>query len=107
MGASFAAVEARVTPAYGARGCNRGQALGGVESACRAEDETWSEIDVLIQRSQAKAYDEAVQLLTKLQDLAEYQSRQSAFEEHIDQFRDRYSRRPALMMRLREAGLIE
>jgi predicted nucleotidyltransferase len=35
------------------------------------EDETWAEVDVLIQRSQAKAYAEAVRLLKKLQDLAE------------------------------------
>ncbi|MCJ7552157.1 MAG: hypothetical protein MUQ30_21000 [Anaerolineae bacterium] len=70
-------------------------------------DGTWHEVDVLIQRSQAKAHAEAVRLLKQLQDLAVYQSRQSAFEEHLDQICDRYSRRRALMSRLREAGLIE
>ena len=40
------------------------------------EDEAWREADELIQRSQAKAYAEAVRLLKKLQDLAEYQGQQ-------------------------------
>jgi hypothetical protein len=71
------------------------------------EDEAWRKVDALIQQSQAKPYDEAVRLLKKLKDLAEYQNRQPAFEEHLDQIRDRYSRRPALMTRLRNAGLIE
>ena len=70
-------------------------------------DETWREVDALIQRSQAKAYGEAVQLLKRLQGLAEYQSRQSAFGEHLDQIRNQYRRRPALMKLLREAGLID
>ena len=70
------------------------------------EDEAWREADELIQRSQAKAYAEAVRLLKKLQDLAEYQGQQAAFEERLGQIRDRYSRRPALMRGFREAGLI-
>jgi len=70
------------------------------------EDEAWREVDALIQQSQAKAYDEAVQLLKKLGDLAEHQGRRSAFEEHLGQIHDRYSRRSALLRRLREAGLI-
>jgi hypothetical protein len=70
------------------------------------EDKAWREVDALIQQSQAKAYDEAVQLLKKLGDLAEHQGRRSAFEEHLGQIHDQYSRRHALIRRLREAGLI-
>jgi uncharacterized Zn finger protein len=77
-----------------------------LEAFAGREDETWHEVDVLIQRSQAKAYDEAVRLLTKLRGLADYQKRRPAFAECLDQIRDRYSRRHALMRRLREAGLI-
>jgi hypothetical protein len=108
VGALFAAAEAlrehrrreRVAAAEARR-------VAELKAFAGQEDATWSEVDVLIQRSQAKAYAEAVRLLKKLQDLAEYQSRQSTFEEHLDQIRDRYSRRRALMKRLREAGLIE
>jgi hypothetical protein len=70
------------------------------------EDEAWREVDALIQQSQAKAYDEGVRLLKKLGDLAEQQGRRSAFEEHLGQIHDQYSRRYALIRRLREAGLI-
>ena len=80
--------------------------IGELKALAEREDETWLEVDALIQQSNAKAYDEAVRLLKKLGDLAEYQNRQSAFEEHLGQVRDQYSRRHALMNRLREAGLI-
>jgi len=80
--------------------------LTELEALARREDETWLYIDVLIQRTQVKAYDEAVELLRKLGDLAEYQGRYSAFEEHLYQICDQYRRRPALMGRLRDAGLI-
>ena len=71
------------------------------------EDKAWREVDALIQQSQAKAYDGAVQLLKKLGDLAEHQGRRSVFEERLGQIRERYSRRSALLRRLREAGLVD
>jgi hypothetical protein len=108
VGALFAAVEAL-------RERRRQERAAAVEATRVAElkalagheDETWREVDVLIQRSQAKAYEEAVRLLTKLQGLAEYQGRQSAFEVRLDRIRDQYSRRRALMRLLSEAGLID
>ena len=81
--------------------------VAALNALAEREDETWCEVDALIQRTHAKAYEEAVELLKQLQDLAEYQNRQAAFEERLDQIRDQYSRRPALMRRLRQAGLIE
>lgn len=69
-------------------------------------EEAWRDVDSLIQQSNAKAYDKAVRLLRKLRELAEYQNRQYAFEERMKQIRDQYSRRHALMRRLREVGLI-
>jgi len=79
--------------------------IAELKALAQREDEAWREVDTLIQQSQAKAYDEAVGLLKKLEHLAEYQNRQSAFEEHVSQIRDQYSRRQGLMRRLREAGL--
>ncbi len=108
VGALFAAVEAlrerrrkeRAAVAEATR-------VAELKALAGHEEETWRQVDVLIQRSQAKAYEEAVWLLTKLQGLAEYQSRQSAFEERLDQICDQHSRRRALMRLLREAGLID
>jgi hypothetical protein len=70
------------------------------------EDETWHEVDALIQKSQAKPYDQAVQLLIKLRDLARYQDCDIVFEGHMRQLCDLYSRRSALMRRLRQADLV-
>jgi hypothetical protein len=81
--------------------------LAELKALAGQEDETWREVDVLIQRSQRKAYEEAVRLLKKLQDLAEYQYRHADFEERLSQICEQYSRRRALMQLLREAGLID
>jgi hypothetical protein len=82
------------------------QRIAELNALARREDEAWREVDALIQQSRAKAYDEAMRLLKRLEDLAEYQNRRFTFEDHLGQIRDRYSRRHALMRRLREAGLI-
>ena len=47
-----------------------------------------------------------MRLLKRLQELAEYQKRETVFEGHLDHICDLYKRRHALMRRLREAGLI-
>jgi hypothetical protein len=80
--------------------------IARLEALAQREDEAWREVDALIQRSQAKAYDEVVRLLVKLKELAGYQRQEPVFEGHLEQICDLYSRRHALMGRLREAGLI-
>jgi hypothetical protein len=80
--------------------------IAELKALAEREDEAWREVDALIQQSQAKAYDEAVRLLKRLEGLAKHQNRRSAFEGHLGQIHDRYSRRSALMRRLGEAGLI-
>ena len=54
--------------------------------------------------SQAKAYDEAVELILKLQDLAVYQNQKPAFQTRLNQIHDQYSKR-AFIKRLRNVGL--
>jgi hypothetical protein len=54
---------------------------------------------------QAKPYDKAVRLLGKLQDLAVYQGEKAAFQQRLNRIYEQYSRRPALLSRLRDAGL--
>jgi hypothetical protein len=55
--------------------------------------------------SLAKPYDEAVRLLAKLRDLAEYKGEEAAFLQCLNRIYEQYSRRSALLRRLREAGL--
>ena len=80
--------------------------IAELEALAQRGDDAWREVDALIQQSKAKAYDEAVRLLQKLQDLAKYQNREAVFQGHLRQLCDLYSRRSALMRRLREAKLM-
>jgi hypothetical protein len=81
------------------------QRIEELEALARRGDEVWGEVDALIQQGQAKPYDEAVQLLKKLRDLAEHQRQTVAFQSRLNQIHDEYSRRSSLMRRLRDAGL--
>jgi hypothetical protein len=77
-----------------------------LEALAEREEKAWREVDALIQQSQAKPYDQAVELLKKLRDLAGYQRSEPVFEGHMRQLCDLYGRRPALMRRLRQAKLV-
>jgi hypothetical protein len=79
--------------------------IAELEALAQRGDEVWDEVDALIQQGQAKPYDEAVQLLKKLHDLAEHQRQTVAFQARLNRIHDEYSRRYALMRRLRHAGL--
>jgi hypothetical protein len=107
VGALFAAVQAvRERRLEERAAAAKARRLAELKALAGQEDETWREVDALIQRSQTRAYEEAVRLLKKLQGLADYQNRRSAFEERLDRICDLYSRRRALMRLLREVGLI-
>ena len=76
-----------------------------LKALAKRESETWTEIFALIEQMQAKPYAEAVRLLGKLRDLAEYQGEEEAFQQRLNGVYEQYSRRSALLRRLREAGL--
>jgi hypothetical protein len=80
--------------------------IAELEALAQRGDAVWDEVDALIQQGQAKPYDEAVRLLRRLRDLAEYQGRTVAFQKRLNRIHDKYSRRSALMRRLRNAGLL-
>jgi len=80
--------------------------IAELKALAQREDEVRQEIDTLIQESKAKAYEEAVRLLVKLEELAEYQGREEVFQSHLDLIWDLYKRRHGLLRRLRQAGLI-
>jgi hypothetical protein len=76
-----------------------------LKKLAQREGDAWEEIDKLVEKKQAKAYDEAVQLLLKLQDLAVYQDKTPAFQERVNAIYERYSNRPSLLKRLQGVGL--
>lgn len=76
-----------------------------LEALAQQEDQIWQDIDVLIEKKQSKPYDQAIQLLVKLQELSVYKGQEDAFQERINQMYEQYSRRPGLLRRLREADL--
>jgi hypothetical protein len=107
VGELFAAAEARHEQRHQEQKAQaEAKRIAELEALAQREDDVWREVDALIQQSQAKPYDQAVQLLKKLRDLAEQQGKEAVFEGHLRQICDLYSRRSALMRRLREAGLI-
>ncbi len=76
-----------------------------LEALAKREDEVWADVESLIERMQARPYDEAVNQMVRLRDLAEYQGEEEAFQCRIDQICERYSRRPGLLGRMRDASL--
>ncbi len=72
----------------------------------KEEEATWREVDSLIQQQQGRTYDEAVGLLVKLRDLAEYQGKMDSFKLRMDSLAGRYARSSSLLKRMRNAGLI-
>jgi hypothetical protein len=81
--------------------------IGELEALAGREAQVWAEVDALIQQTKARAYDSAVQLLVKLRGLAEYQGQETRFHQQLDAICEEYRRRPALLGRLRDAGLFE
>jgi hypothetical protein len=80
--------------------------IAELEALAQREEQTWQEVDALIQESKGKAYDQAVRLLLKLKELAEHQRQTRAFQDRLAQIVETYKRRHALLGRLRQANLI-
>lgn len=78
-----------------------------LEALGRREAAVWQDIQMLIGKKQAKAYDTAVRYLVDLRDLAALRGQLASFQSRIDQMRDDYSNRPGLLSRLRGAGLLQ
>lgn len=78
-----------------------------LEALAKREAETWGQVESLIEQMQSKPYDEAVALLIKLRDLAQYREEEANFQARINTIYERYSRRSGLIRRLRDARLYE
>ena len=78
-----------------------------LQTLAKREAQVWQQVESLIQKAQSKSYDEAVKLLVKLRDLAEYQNRLPVFQERLNQIYEQYSNRSGLKRRLQEVGLTD
>jgi hypothetical protein len=78
-----------------------------LQALAKREAQVWQQVESLFQKAQSKSYDEAVKLLVKLRDLAEYQNRLPVFQERLNQIYEQYSNRSGLKRRLQEVGLTE
>jgi len=81
--------------------------LRKLEALAQREPAAWARVKQLIDRKQAQPYDEAVALLVELRDLAIHRGEPARFQQQIDAIQAEYSNRPALLERLRKAGLIK
>jgi hypothetical protein len=76
-----------------------------LDALAKREAQAWQEVDALIATRQPKKYDEAVQLLRDLRDLADREGRTAAAIAPISSLRDMHSNKPSLIRRLDDAKL--
>lgn len=70
------------------------------------EAQTWKQVDTTLEtgRKIASVYDEATELLEKLQQLSEFQDTQAVFQAHLHQLAQKYASRPSLIERWKKRG---
>ena len=78
--------------------------IAEMEALAKREEQTWAEVERLIQGYTAKAYDTATTLLEKLERLAEFQARKILFRERILALGENYKTRSSLLSRWRSRG---
>ncbi len=76
-----------------------------LEALGQREPEAWREVEMLVDQKTARAYDQAVALLSELRELAEYRGESARFDAQLAEIEPKYRSRPALYGRLRKAGL--
>ncbi len=69
------------------------------------ENQIWRQVDDLIKTKKQSDYDKAVKFLVDLRDINKGKSDGKAFKEKLDDIREKHSRKPSLIRRLKDAGL--
>ncbi|PKL76042.1 MAG: hypothetical protein CVV27_12260 [Candidatus Melainabacteria bacterium HGW-Melainabacteria-1] len=69
-------------------------------SLAKREPAIWKAVEQLIEEKKPKSYDEALKQLKSLEQLANHQNKLADFRQRIDQFRQQYPNRSALLARL-------
>ncbi len=81
--------------------------IAEMQGLAKREAQTWQEIENLVQIGlAAKNYDTAIALLSKLQQLSEFQGTQVNFMNRVRELGERYKKRTALIQRLKRNGWI-
>jgi hypothetical protein len=78
-----------------------------LEKIARVEDQYWASVPQLIEQKRANTYDEAIQILKDLHDLAEQRGQLSEFQARIRDIRETYPTLRGLHSRLDNAGLFQ
>jgi hypothetical protein len=78
-----------------------------MESLAGREVETWQQVASLVDRKQTKSYDEAVQLLGKLRQLAEFRGSRDDFRQRVNDLCGRYKRLSGFKWRVQQAKLLD
>jgi hypothetical protein len=76
-----------------------------LETLAQHEGEAWQEVEWLVQKSSAKTYDQVVQLLFRLGEVAARQKQQGIFQKRLNGIYERCKTRHSLLDKLRAAGL--
>lgn len=71
----------------------------------KREDAVWEKVDILIETKKQKEYDEAVQLLVDLRDLAKKSGKISTFNNRLGNIHEKHIRKSSFIRRLREKHL--
>jgi hypothetical protein len=81
--------------------------IAEMQQLAKREAQTWQEIENLLESGYtARNYDDATALLSKLQQLSEFQGTQANFITRVREWGERYKKRPALIERLKKKGWI-
>jgi len=75
-------------------------------SLAKRELDAWRQVDALIATKRPGDYQKAVQLLKDLADLGEKRGRQAEVRDRLARLRQEHARKPALLKRLKAAGLL-
>lgn len=71
------------------------------------EAETWQQASSLVDIKQTKSYDEAVQLLAKLAQLAEFRGSKDDYRRRVNNLCEKYRRLSGFHWRVQQAKLLE
>ncbi len=73
-----------------------------LENVLKRADAIWAELNSRMEEKKASSYDRVAAQLEELRDAYEQAGRSADFKAQLTAFRDAYSRRPAMMRRIRE-----
>jgi hypothetical protein len=78
-----------------------------MQGLAKREAQTWQEVENLLRSGYtARNYDDATGLLSKLQQLSEFQGTQADFKIRVQDLSERYKKRIALIERWKKKGWI-